>query len=84
MRRQAGDVPLAEPHAAAADRRQPGDCLDKGRLPRAIRSKQGDDLAGVCMDGRPVDDRELRLVAGNEVFDDEQRLAAHHADAPPR
>ena len=41
----AGDVALAEMHAAGEYRHEPGDGLDQRRLAGAVRAEDGDDLA---------------------------------------
>src|SRR5206468_3041927 len=53
----------------------PADDPARGRLARAIRTEQGDDLAGVDLEGRVVERDDISETAA-EVLDVDQRAAA--------
>ncbi len=65
----AGDVALAQMHAAGELRHQPGDRLDQRRFAGAVRAEDGDDLAAADLDVGAAHDRHVGLVAGDQVLD---------------
>ena len=50
----AGDVATGKEDASCADRHEPGDGLDQGRLAGAVRSEDSDDLVGPTAGTRPA------------------------------
>ena len=51
MRRQPGDVAPVQTHPSGVGPQMPGDQVEEGRLARAVRADDGDDLAGARRSG---------------------------------
>ena len=82
MRMGRRDVMSVERDGAAEFRNQARDRLDQGRFAGAIRSEDGEDLAGPDPKADAPHDRSTGFVARPQVIDGEDRRA--HGTAPPR
>ena len=68
VRRGVGEHPIPDPHGAAVGPDQPGEHVQHGRLTRAVRSEDGQDLTG----------RDVEFDVYVPTFDDgTQRHAGH-------
>ena len=48
---------------------QPGEHLQRGGLAGAVRAEEADDLAGLDLEGDPVDGAHLAVLAADEALD---------------
>src|SRR5262249_12061368 len=72
LRARAGDVRASQSDAAAARTHEAGQCLEKRRLPGAVRSDDGDQLTGIDTE-REVAKDVIVAIASGEVVDFEER-----------
>jgi hypothetical protein len=80
VHRQLGDLLTVERDAAAVRRDQAEDAVERGRLARAVRSEQPDDLAGGDIDRDAVDD----APAAEAFLQPRGAEAARGGNLPPR